>query len=228
MTRFVFLIVLCFGLTVHASAQVSHTASEVSVVGLGLISLEPDYAVLSIAVRVQESTPVKAATEMSERIDRIVAALVIAGIHQDSIPSVHFGISATWDRERNNRVTGYSAQTNLEATTTQLDRLADFLSVALEAGATDVGRIRFRSTRAADARQDALRLAVRAAEKDAQTIADARGGELGALLEISTVPQPARSFDSSMRLDEVVVTGAATSARQIMIRASVTARWLMQ
>ncbi len=224
--RLVLLALLCIPATQAVGQDGLHFA-EVTVVGVGQVDLDPDYAVLSISVRTQEETPVEAAASMSQRIDRVLDVLVDAGISRDSIPALYLAINATRDQMDYTRIKGYTAQTTLEATTTQLERIAEFLSAALEAGATDVGRIRFGSTKVEGAKQEALRLAVEAAETDAQTIASVRGAQLGRLFEISTVPPASRSMDSSFALNEIVVTSGSTTPRQVSVRASVTAKWVL-
>lgn len=201
----------------------------VRVAGSGEVSLPPDYATLGVGVRVQDSTAEAATAEMSARIESVVDTLEAMGFPGDSLPTRVFSVTTDRARGQDNRITGYSAQVTLQLRTSDLDRLAEIVGGCIAAGATEVGRVDFGSTRAEAARADALRLALEAAEGDAEVIAAARGARLGRLIEVST---SRGSFAVMARRSlEIGSTGPppltayALSPSQITVRASVEAVW---
>ncbi len=163
----------------------AQSAPTVTVIGRGEVALVPDFATLSVGVRVQQPTPEAAAAAMSESIDAVVDTLVSLGFPRDSLPTRVFGITADRAYQEGNRITGYTSQVTLDLRTSELDRLAEFVGAAIAAGATDIGQVQWGSTEAEAGRREALRLAVINAQADAEVIADARSSNLGELVDIS-------------------------------------------
>lgn len=223
-----FSLVVCLAWAAPALAQDDDPAT-LRVVGAASVEVPPDHARLSVGVRIQADSPEAAATEMSRRIDAIVEALVTLGFDRDSIPTQVFGISADRDRMGGNLITGYSSATTLQLTTFELDRIPEFLSAAVEAGATEVGNVDFRSTRQREARSRALELAVAAARDDAEVLARAAGVELGDLVEVTNFAQPSSGIMlrgasvSAARLS--TITGSAITPQLLEVNAQVVATW---
>lgn len=223
---FVFCLAVC-GLAAPLTAQ--DESSHLRVVGAAVVEVPPDHARLSVGVRIQAGSPEAAATEMSRRIDAIVDALVGLGFDRDSIPTQVFGISADRDRMGGNAITGYSSATTLQITTFELDRIPEFLSAAVAAGATEVGNVAFESTERRNARSRALELAVAAAREDAEVLARAAGVELGDLVEITNFAQPTSGI--MLRGAGVVagrlpgVTGSAITPQLLEVNAQVVVTW---
>lgn len=228
MRSMLFSLVVCLVWAAPALAQDDDPAT-LRVVGAASVEVPPDHARLSVGVRIQADSPEGAATEMSRRIDAIVDALVILGFDRDSIPTQVFGISADRDRMGGNVITGYSSATTLQITTFELDRIPEFLSAAVEAGATEVGNVDFRSTRQREARSRALELAVAAARDDAEVLARAAGVELGDLLEVTNFAQPSGGImlrgasPAAGRL--TTITGSAITPQLLEVNAQVVATW---
>lgn len=214
-------------LTVFPGPLVSQATTETKVVvaGSATVEVSPDFATMGLGVRVQASSPDEAAREMSVRIDAVVDTLAALGFPRDSLPARVFAVTTDLSRADGYRITGYSAAVTLEVRTTELDRLAEFVGAALAAGATEVNQVRFGSSYEAEAREEALRQAVEAAERDAQVIAEARDTQLGPLLKISTVERP----NSGLRLRAAsFVTASALVPQMIKVTVTVTTWWTLQ
>jgi len=68
----------------------------------------------------------------------------------------------------------------------KLEQTGLLVDAALAKGATNITGLQFYSSRAAEARREALVRAVKAARLDAEAMASAAGYQLGALIEISS------------------------------------------
>ena len=105
------------------------------------------------------------------------------------------------------KVSGYVARNSVRVEVLKLELAGVLVDAALAKGATNVMGLQFYSSRAAEARREALVRAVKAARLDAEAMALAAGYQLGALIEISSsgpseAPMP-------MRMDMVRSVGLA-------------------
>lgn len=224
---------LCVLLPISSAAQEEASGPIVRVVGSATEKVQPDYATIPLGVRVQASSPEAAAARMTDRIRRVVDTLVAIGFARDSLPTRVFSVNADRDYSAGNRITGYTAVLSFNLRTSDLEHLAEFIGAALSAGATEVGGIRFGSTRAAAARETALGRAVAAARRDATIIAAAQGSTLGTLVEISTAASPDQAYSAYMAMevaDMAAPPGLDVSLvpQMLSISAQVTASWRLR
>jgi uncharacterized protein YggE len=227
--RHIFLLVLSSLIIIpQATSQTISEDSKVSVSGSGAVELEPNYATISVGVTAQAKTAQEAASTMSDGIDAVVDTLVALGISRNELPTNRFDISPVRDRADYQKIVGYSASVSLELRIEELDQIARHLSAVVDAGATDVGNVVFRSTEMEAARHEAVRLAVASATSEARVVAEASGARLGALIDISTggaiVPRIASSESMMMRSD---ISSSAISPKDIVVTATISASWTL-
>jgi len=111
--------------------------------------------------------------------------------------------------------------------TEQLEKVAEYIDVALSAGATGVTTAVYSAKDPEAMRRQALIQAVTAARRDAEAMAEAGGGRLGNL-ELVTTEQPESVFAERMdRMFKKSVADEVTEivAPKITISARVIARW---
>ena len=214
-------------------AQDESSGPVIRVVGTATEQVQPDYARISIGVTIQAKTPEEATAIMSQRIATVVDTLVALGFSRDSLPTRVFSIVTDRDYDQGNRVSGYTSALTLLLRTSELRRIAEFIGAALRAGATEIADVSFGSTQVEHAREAALRRAVAAARREATVIAEAQGGTLGSLLQMSTAADES-PFSRSIPLESVEFTASrGISSISIMpqalpITARVTASWRMR
>ena len=221
-------VLLCLVTLRPATSQAISEDSKVSISGSGAVELEPNYATISIGVTSQAKTTKEAASAMSDGIEAVVDTLIVLGIERDELPTSRFDISPVRDRADYQKIVGYSASVSIELRIEELGRIAELLSAVVDAGATDVGNIVFRSTKMETARHEAIRLAIAAATAEARVVAEASGARLGSLINISTsgggIPRVATSESMMMQKD---ISPAAVSPKDIVVTASVSASWTL-
>ena len=110
------------------------------------------------------------------------------------------------------RVIGYVANNTVRVELRQLDQVGVVIDAALAAGANMVNTIQFFASNVDAARRTALAEAVGRARADAEALARAAGGSLGALLELNTQSPPVRPVyaERLMRMDAAGVGAAQT------------------
>src|SRR5476649_1159893 len=90
------------------------------------------------------------------------------------------------------RVTGYTVTNTVRADVRRLDDVGRIIDAALAKGANEISSLQFYSSKADSVRRAALGAAVTGARADAEALARAAGGTLGALLELSSSESPNR------------------------------------
>ena len=138
----------------------------------------------------------------------------------DSLPTVSYSVDTQYDRGRPN---GYQATSTLQERTS-LGRVGPVIDAALGAGATNISRLSFESTKREAARLEALTRAVERARREAEAIARASGGRLGNLLSATTTGAVAFAgpeMRAVMRQD----VATPITAPPLEVTATVTVHW---
>ena len=218
---------LVSSLSVHAQEQ-SRDRPTISASATGTVEIEPDYAVLTIGVSVQDSTPTLAAREMDIRLRGLTDTLVSLGIPRDSLPTARYRVAPNWDRNRAQQIVGYTATAAVRLTMWDMTRIPAFIEAALAVGATDVTGLEFFATDEREARDEALRQALAQAERDARVLAEAAGGQLGDAIELSTSESRTAFLWSTSYVDgaRAQELSAAITPRAIVLNTRVTGRWV--
>lgn len=201
----------------------------ITVTGTGEVLVDPDHAILVVAVESEGSTSATAGADNARLTKAVRTALVDAGAAANEVSTMNYSVQPKWQYSSSAppRRTGYQATTTLRLTVARPSLLGSWIDAALSAGASRIDNIQFEPKDEVGARQQALTLTVANARVDAETLAKAAGGVLGPLQEMSTQQTAFRPG-----LEEVVVTAAKRTAeetniqpRQLRISAAVIARW---
>jgi uncharacterized protein len=157
-------------------------------------SVPPDLAVATFEFSARGRTLGEAARAAGTTRDAIRRALTKAGVPGDSILTPGFD----YPREENTTIevkpnpefrtydTTYVFRDRLVARMKDLQRLGPALDAALAAGAQKLTSLQFSTSRSEQARQEALKEASRQVRRNAELMAEAAGGKLGRLLDLST------------------------------------------
>ncbi len=195
---------------------------EIMVTGTGTVTLSPDYAVVQLSVVTRGVQAARAGQENARVMTAVRAALrSLLGVPEDSLPTVAYSVDTQYERDR---PIGYQARSAIEAHARDLARVGAVIDAALNAGATNVSGIRFESTKGEAGRLEAVARAVQAARREAEAIARAAGGRLGALLGIATsgpIAYPMREMAAVRAM--AVETPIAPPGLEVT--ATVSARW---
>jgi uncharacterized protein YggE len=125
------------------------------------------------------------------------------------------------------QVVGFIAMNSVRVRTERLDRVGAIIDAAIKKGATSVAGLNFYSANVDEARRTALAQAVENARRDAEVMARAAGGQLGALIELTSeqvdiVRPPMPMFE--MRAQKADVATQVQPGEE-KITAVVTGRW---
>jgi uncharacterized protein YggE len=229
------LAILSMGVSPHAdSAAQEPDASQatITVTGMGEVLIAPDRATLVVSIETLGATSAAASADNARVHSAVMAALMAAGAGPGAVSTASYSVDPTWKYSNSGPPTrtGYRANTDLRIEVAKLDRIGVLIDAALSAGAARISNLQFDSKDKAHARQQALALAVADARTDAETLARAAGGSLGALEQVST---QAAGTSPGVSLEEITVTGARRAGtyetdvepKQLQVSAVVLARW---
>ena len=225
-----FLLWLVPVLTSAQQAPVQPVEPVVVVIGEGLVHAVPDRAWITIGAESRAPSPREAQRRNAEQMQPVQDKLRAAGIGTDAIRTIGYDVQYEWDFVNGKRVgRGYVARNTIEVRIDAIDRVGEYLEIAVGSGATSLGGIRFDMKEQAKLEREALRMAVADARSKAEAAAAGAGRAIERILRIDeqggfTPPAPVRL------MREAVQSAAADAAppiaagqMEIRARVSVTA-----
>jgi len=195
------------------------------------VDLKPDRAALSFTVESRGGTAARAGAETARKQRAVLDTLRAMGISADQMTTTSIDISPEYVYPGQNqppRVSGYVARNSVRIDVLKIDQTGSLIDAGLAKEATGVGSLDFSSSREAEARRQALELAVGKAKADAESMARAAGVNIGTLIELVAQPQFVqpiynRAFRSAMASPSADAT--PVSPGQLKISATVSGRW---
>ena len=223
------MIVMLLALTSAADAQQTQTPAEPVVVasGQGVVFAVPDRAWITISAESRAPSPREAQRLNAEAMRPVQDKLRAAGIPADAIRTIAYDVQYEWDFVNNKRVgRGYVARNTIDVRVDSIDRVGEFLEIAVGAGATALGGIRFDLKDQAKLEREALRLAVLDARAKADAAAAGAGRNVDRILRVEeggveVPPMPVRMMRQAAQANAADLA-PPISAGQIEIRARAT------
>jgi uncharacterized protein YggE len=166
-----------------AQAQDQGPPTRIVSIGQGSVMAMPDGASLAVSVQTRSRRATEAAEENATRMQRVLEALRSAGFG-DALATTGYSLRPNYDR--NTGIEAYDATNGVRVQLQDVGRAGEIIDLAIGAGANRIGSISFSTSEQNDARHEALAMAVARAREDAEVMAVAAGGRLGALLEVTT------------------------------------------
>ena len=143
---------------------------QVSSSGLGVIEAQPDIAIVSGRITVQQDTPEEAVDVARSKLDRIIKALKHSGIHSQDLQAAEVLVNPQYHYPRNQprELSGYQASANFSAKLRELAKLSELYGVLFKAGATELQPTQFDFSNRDDLELQAITKAVEIAKRKAQ------------------------------------------------------------
>ena len=201
---------------------------QVVTTGTGEVQLAPDRATVMLGVQSRATTVAQAANDNARRQRAIIDTLRAMGFGSDQISTVNYNVSPEMQYPPNQspKVTGYVVTNTVRVSLRRIEDVGRTIDAALAKGANEVSGIQFTSSRADSARRAAISEAVANARADAEAMAKAAGGSLGALIEVASGVEPIRPFEVSVaRAKMAAAAPTPIEPGQLTVSATVTARW---
>ena len=197
---------LAFAVPVHAQLQAPLNEPVVVTAGEGLVQATPDRAWITISAESRASTAREAQKRNTDAMTPVLAKLKSSGVAADAIRTIAYDVQYEWDFVNGKRVgKGYVARNSVEVRVDNVERVGEYLEVAVASGATSLGGVRFDLKDRAKLEREALRLAV----ADARAKADAAAAGAG------------RAVDRIVRIEEGAIEGGPVPMPRFAARAEI-------
>lgn len=179
-----------------AGASLSAQAGEammaprtITVSGDAEVASKPDQARLSAGVVTQADTAAAALTANSTAMNRVFAALRMAGIPENRMQTSNFSVQPQYppfrpDNQEPQRIVGYQVSNNVTVVVDDLTKVGPTLDALVRSGANQLGGIQFTIADPKPLAERARTLAVVDGAAKARTLATAAGVTLGPLMSI--------------------------------------------
>lgn len=215
--------------------QAAPSIPQVITVGRGEVELKPDRAQVQFSVETRASSAAAAGAENSRRQRAVLDTLQRLGIAPDQIQTEFLQVTPEMVYPGQGlppKVSGYVARNSVRVEVLRLEQTGILVDAGLAKGSTGIGGLQFYSSKAAEARREALSKAVVAARLDAEAMAKAAGYQLGELLEIVGSP----SLDGPVRMNMELRSAKAlgdmgptpVNPGEIKVSETVTVRWAVK
>ena len=219
------------GAPLPAQLQPTPTApAEIVVSATGEARAVPNRALVTIGVESRGTTASEAARENARMQRGILDTLRRMGFEPGQLMTANYNVRPDYQREMPGQapaVRGYVVSNTVQVTLRDPAQVSAVLDATLGKGANYVHGMHFFLEDPAPARREALANAVANARSEAEALARAAGGTLGAVREVSTIP-------SGMYAGGMVVRGGVERAMntpiepgQASVTATVTMRWVL-
>jgi hypothetical protein len=172
---------------VQAESGASRT---ITVVGEGKISAKPDVAQANIGVEVIDNDVQQASNKASEIMETLLTTLQDQGTAESDIQTSYYNV---WVERPYGQQGGPSGETiyhvnnNVMVKIRELDKVADILGSAIEAGANNINSVNFSLSDPSSLRSEARQKAVDNALAKAEELAALNGVEIGQVVNVSEV-----------------------------------------
>jgi uncharacterized protein YggE len=178
-----------------AQTVTSQTAREITVVGVGRVSLVPNIAKINVGAETRASTVSEAKAAVDDQMEAIDAALKGLGVEEKDIQTSHYSIFYEQEpyqpfarEEGTAEPQGmYRVSSMLEVTVRDVEKAGEVLDAAVAAGANQVYGVNFTVSDDQKWQSQARTEAMADARARAAELAGLAGVELGDILSVSEV-----------------------------------------
>lgn len=200
------------------------SAPSVSVSASGSVSVEPDLAVVNLAVEATADSADAARAQVADDVAAVRAALTELGLADEAVTTAYFNLQPEYDYSGERReLVGYRA---VHALTVEagVDQAGAVIDAAVGAGAVRVNGVQFTLTEETrqSAREQALAAAMGNAAADAGAIADAGDLSLDGIRSVSTGAPIVTPFDGRYAVAEDAAGSTTIESGPVTVTASVS------
>ena len=182
---------------VQAQDAAPSSPRTITVVGEGVVNIEPNVARTNIGVEVLRPTVEEAAAENSQIVDGLLATLTELGVPGEDIQTSGFNVYAERygpGAPASEEEVQYRVSNTVTVIIRDLDKVGEVLDASIKAGANNIFGVEFLLDDATAVRSEARKVAVENARATAEELAALNGVQVGKVLSISEVVGGAGGF----------------------------------
>jgi uncharacterized protein YggE len=188
------LLVVIVGMLVFGSSKtfaqenpVDSQPREISVLGQGMASVQPDIAQVTIGVQTSASSVSQATQENADKMNQVITDIKALGVSDSDIQTSLYNIYPQYQNKNGGTqgITGYQVNNSVQITIRDLSNIGQILDKAVQAGANTISNISFNYSNPAKLQAEALNQAYTDARGRAEILSKAGGVQLGDVISIS-------------------------------------------
>lgn len=189
--------------------------------GSAVVSVQPDYAVLTIGAVTKAKTVEEAQQHNAALIESILAAVKAQGVEEQDIATENFSLSVLYDYnngrlvDERQQLAGYQVENMLTLTVRDLAAVSTVLEAGMNAGANQSYGVTFGASTQGEAADRALQAAVADGMRRAQLMADAAGVTLDTLVSVTESQYVSNTYRGAEALDAAAGTPILSSNLEI-------------
>jgi uncharacterized protein len=167
--------------------QVIDNRPKITVSGEAVVYAQPDKILVSLGVETWDAQMDVAKQKNDAIIKRAIAAIRECGIEKSAIQTDNITIEPTYKPYEGSRprdIDGYSVRNSLTVTVDKVAKVEQLITNALKSGVNHVNNVDFQTTELRKYRDQARKLALKAAREKAENMADVYGQTIGRPLQI--------------------------------------------
>mgnify|MGYP003683137893 CR=1 FL=1 len=160
---------------------------QVSSSAQGVIEAQPDIAIVSGRVTVQQDTPDEAVSIARDKLDRIIKALKRNGIESKDLQAAQVLVNPQYHypRDKARQLSGYQASASFTAKLRDITQLSSLYGVLFKAGATELEPTQFDFNDRESLELQAIAKAVELAKRKAEAGLKPLGQKVGEVLVLN-------------------------------------------
>jgi uncharacterized protein YggE len=209
-------------------------APSITVSGYGEMRVAPDLATVRLGVVAQQQSARDAQQDASRIAQAILAGVAALDVPREAVQTSQLILTPVYEQPAPRqqvptepRIIAYRAANVVSVRLEDLAKIGRVIDAAIDAGANQVDGVDFQLRNDREAREEALRRAVREARSKAATMAEALGVSLGPVLDareggVSVEPP---QFATRMFAMEARASETPVSPGEITVSANVTLRY---
>ncbi len=193
MKRLCLTILICVLMPVLLSAQpmsTEHQSPRITVTGEAVVRVVPDKITILLGIETWDMDIQNAKNENNSILKKTIDVVLKSGVENKNIQTDHLSVEPRYkDSYRRNSFIGYFVQNSISVTLTDPAQVEQLITGVLDAGVTNIHGINFKTTEFKKHRQEARRLALRAAREKAENMAVVLGKTAGDPVLINEIGQ---------------------------------------
>jgi uncharacterized protein YggE len=194
-----------------AAAQEAPQIATLTADGTGEVFAEPDTAFVTIGVTTRGDTPAAALAANSADMERVIDAILAAGVEAADVQTSGFSISPIYSNQRGEgqpqQITGYNVSNQVTVRIRGIKTSGDILNQVVAAGANQINGIRFDFADARPLQDAAMEAAIADARRRAELMAAAAGVRLVRVLTVSAFASAQPMFEARAAIAVPIMGG---------------------
>jgi uncharacterized protein len=215
-------------------ASPSQDSRTIEVTGNGEAHVAPDVASLNLAIETHAATAQQSAGQNAALAQKVVDALNTKLQSKGKVWTGGYSLYPEYNEPRPNEkpvVTGYRAENSITVETGEIGMLGGLIDTAIEAGANRINFLNFTLRDESQARSQAIALAAKNAQTQADSLAKSLGVKLGPVVKATTeaeaTPMPMMRM-GAMAMSSTMGAPTPVQPNEVTVPATVSITYQIQ